>query len=741
MKSSKATPQAKRPSLPRQPAMTSPSTVDKDKVAESVGQYPGNVEYVTLTGQIQNDSQFEQGGFIDYFSPYLVTRGPNARHGRNNQFTSPMVARTSSPYGFVPIEEGRQQRFVSPCPSPYDFRKPDPSPSMMSVATDTTVETLGTTFGSSMSPSTVSMTPPPLFRPNPCAREFAYIPSRSSRPPTPTSYRTPSPRPKTPTTNGRKSPFAVSVDDEAARKTRIKTEMCMHYVGGTPCPWGANCVYAHGEEELQMTKLLDLDSAGLVDAETYRIKPCFAWVMTGSCPFGIRCTCIHDPRVEGTSPSWLPHTETQGNSTATDINVDALHQKRSNEINFDTPFGHKFDLKNDSFADLYKTICNIKFTKVLPKGGRHVKQQVINPVFKLQIALWMMGSSDRSYYKYRPQHAIHDELCMVLQDRAFALTDELNVVEIPLESFNPASINQVRVTEIAFGPDGEATVRGVSLFFNIKASDVAMCTSQQAKRFRWKRGMKGENDKAKPTSKFDVLDSIEMIRPHDMVAFDFVRNTLAHRIAVLKAERIGDMNLRFEELRKLERQKQAIHLRFSDMAKSWAAWAWPINAGREKVDKKTPVPPVEGEYMFGDAAGRLGTSTKDIWASFVTATFDDDEQTMYPTKSTVNKSGQRLPIFQKLAAGLPLDLDRTLPLISKKLPSCMLRHKPLDEFERQKEHCWRALLLENLDEGELNEWDHVREHFDKSRSKKVLTIIQKKTAPSPVMGHPPSEDE
>jgi Zinc finger C-x8-C-x5-C-x3-H type (and similar) len=106
----------------------------------------------------------------------------------------------------------------------------------------------------------------------------------SSRMGSPSPYGSPtfsrgSPRPKTPT--GRGSPFAKTEDDPL-RKNRIKTEMCMHYVNNRPCPFGASCTYAHGEEELQMTKLLDLGKAGLVDLETFRTKPCLTWVMTGS---------------------------------------------------------------------------------------------------------------------------------------------------------------------------------------------------------------------------------------------------------------------------------------------------------------------------------------------------------------------------------------------------------------------------------------------------------------------------
>lgn len=39
------------------------------------------------------------------------------------------------------------------------------------------------------------------------------------------------------------------------------------------------CFYAHGEDELQMRKFVDLSEE---DSSTYRIKPCLTWIMTGS---------------------------------------------------------------------------------------------------------------------------------------------------------------------------------------------------------------------------------------------------------------------------------------------------------------------------------------------------------------------------------------------------------------------------------------------------------------------------
>ena len=72
------------------------------------------------------------------------------------------------------------------------------------------------------------------------------------------------------------------VEHDPIRKSRIKTEMCLHFINKTSCPFGANCTYAHGEEELQLTRLMDLHEAGLVDASTYRTVPCLTFISTGS---------------------------------------------------------------------------------------------------------------------------------------------------------------------------------------------------------------------------------------------------------------------------------------------------------------------------------------------------------------------------------------------------------------------------------------------------------------------------
>ena len=401
-----------------------------------------------------------------------------------------------------------------------------------------------------------------------------------------------------------------------------------------------------------MTKLVDLHDAGLVDMETYRIKPCWTWVATGSCPFGKRCTGIHDARCvneEAATSSWLPHTETQGNTIATDINVESLHQKRTNAILYNNPFGNQFHLHSSTFDDLYRLVNGMDQSCVGPKQGHHrphhhhqqQQQQckVVHPIYKLQIALELRGDSSDWQYKYRPQHVVHEDLCMVLQKRAFRVrpndrtahnrlpcssaTSVSSAIEIPLSSFHPRNQNDILVHELAFGPDSDATVRGVALWFNIRESDITECTPQQAKRFRWKKqGLKAKKNSSSATtttkkpSVFDTgtIDSTPMIRPHDAPANELVTQMMRHRVRVLQCDLMCHLRQRFELLQELDRGKVDLKDRFCAQRRDWMAWAWPADFGRESVDASTPVPVVEGPYRLSDSSKSHACR---LWNGFV----------------------------------------------------------------------------------------------------------------------------
>lgn len=80
----------------------------------------------------------------------------------------------------------------------------------------------------------------------------------------------------------------------------------------------------------------------------------------------------------------------------------------------------------------------------------------------------------------------------------------------------------------------------------------------------------------------------------------------------------------------------------------------------------------------------------------------------------------RLRIFETLALGLPSSEDRAIPHIKRSISQVQKQGSDVSSGER----CWRALLLPNKLQHESNEWEIVRDHFMKSRSIKVLKILQ-----------------
>lgn len=369
-------------------------------------------------------------------------------------------------------------------------------------------------------------------------------------------------------------------------------------------------------------------------------------------PFGKRCNGIHDPRAAGFQQSWLPHTETQGNTIATDINVEALHQKRLAAIHYNNPFGDLFHIDVDVWEDLYKLVCNIPTTTRNNRRRTNLAEH-----HKVDIALQMRGSAEW-HYKFRPQHIIYDELCMVLQKRAFRLTEN-GAIEIPLNVYNSKRFsNQVVVREIAFGPDCDPTVRGVSLWFDIDDKDVTVCTPQQAKRYRWKKGFKNNNSSPRSSpfkpksSAFDSRDCFVMVRAMDKDAYDLSTKILSHHLGVLRSERIANLSDRWEARSALQSEGGNLKETFDHLKAHWEAWTWPINEGRAKVDEQTPVPPIDGKYnpvaATADDDGNEGIpAVQHIWESFVC---DDvaGEATSASPKHT------RLPVLQQLATGSPV---------------------------------------------------------------------------------------
>jgi hypothetical protein len=351
------------------------------------------------------------------------------------------------------------------------------------------------------------------------------------------------------------------------------------------------------------------------------------------------------------------------------------------------------------------------------------QRKTVHPIYQLQIALKVRGKDSDWHYKYRPQHIVHDQLCMVLQKRAYRVQTNdhskstritsatvsaiSSVVEISMNMYDPRISNHVLVHEIAFGPDSDPTVRGVALWFNIDQDEVSVCTHQQAKRFRWKKpGSSTKKRVEKPTIfDADILENFPMIRPHDAAAYHLVTEMVKHRLSTLKRERMVNLKERHDHLEKLEEQMEYLKTRFANQRRSWMAWAWPKTLGRTYVDANTPVPPIEGPYTFDDAESHA----KRIWNSFVDAFGETIDTTAEPNRAPSS-------LFRRLRQGISVDQHGTgVPHI------IVHRAYPLQSKCRDQVQCWEALLLESQKD---DVWEIVRDHFEKSRSRKVLSMVQ-----------------
>lgn len=469
-------------------------------------------------------------------------------------------------------------------------------------------------------------------------------------------------------------PLPQNLRGDPFRSAKVKTELCRFFNTEEGCKFGESCNYAHGEHELKFNKLLDLERAGLVDVEVFRCHMCFTWVATGSCPFDQRCTRLHDPRVVGSQPSWLPHAEILVNISKNEREIDKLYHQQYSSVYSCSPIYDfcpekrwKADKESTSLAwrEFYSFCCNMDATEhisqvnpsLFPPMDATLLDTKLSEMNRLTMALIMRRKVKARNFLYHPSHLFCGELCLVRQTCYFRLEAIMSsqdvqrnrVVEISkteaMETCDKDQSDRIIVAcEIAFGPVADASVHPVSIWFDINSDDIVQCTQQQAKRQKRSRHRvraKQNTDNALGGAKIGGSSSIPPFishQPMDDAAFDLITGIQTHRYRVLECL-LSSYNASVLQLLALE--EESLKKNFVSQRRFWMTWTWPKTIESSNINEDTDVPCVDSTYNFvtyGDPGYRedsifFGTdehnhdqvvsqlaklATGFIWKSFVT---------------------------------------------------------------------------------------------------------------------------
>lgn len=342
-------------------------------------------------------------------------------------------------------------------------------------------------------------------------------------------------------------------------------------------------------------------------------------------PFDQRCTRLHDPRHIGTQPAWLPHAEVLVNDTKKGQEVDKLyHQQFCAIYNCSPVYGFAPTKRwradeistNNSWKELYSFCCNLDANQPYSPGAQWLlstrpigaaQDVVLTEMNRLAVALMMRERRRVRHFVYLPTHIFCGELCFVLQTSYFILKviesaqdiHQYQVLEISQEEAFGSHIIIAR--EIAFGPVADASVRPVSVWFNIDPDDIIQCTRQQARRhrrsrhrLRSKRNIETQPEEVMINASCSIPPYI-CHQPMDDSAFNLVTGIQKHRYHILKyfSSRPDD-----RALRSLALEEEMLRKSFESQRRFWMTWSWPKKIGSRNVDNDTEVPAVDGAYNF-----------------------------------------------------------------------------------------------------------------------------------------------
>ena len=339
-------------------------------------------------------------------------------------------------------------------------------------------------------------------------------------------------------------------------------------------------------------------------------------------PFDQRCTRLHDPRVIGSQPSWLPHAEVLVNVSKNGRDIDKLYHQQYSSIYSCSPI---YDFSPDkkwkadeestllAWKEFYSYCCNMDATEPSSQCPRQSPQKSatqpddadLSEMHRLTMALIMRRNVKARQFLYHPSHLFCGELCLVLQTCYFRLEAD-RVVEIPkteaIDTSDSDESNCIIVArEIAFGPVADASVHPVSIWFNINPADIVQCTRQQARRqkrsrhrVRAKRNIENALEGVKVGGSM-TIPPFTSHQPMDDAAFDLITGIQTHRYRTLECLLSGSD---IRTLQSLTLEEECLKKNFVSQRRYWMTWTWPKTIESSNINEDTEVPVVDGTYNF-----------------------------------------------------------------------------------------------------------------------------------------------
>jgi hypothetical protein len=207
-----------------------------------------------------------------------------------------------------------------------------------------------------------------------------------------------------------------------------KFEMCNNILAGHECVHGSKCRYAHCPNEL-VTDYETLLTVGHVsNITTDRNLLCFDFLITGDCPFGSRCSRLHDQRwinEKAMAASWLEHKEMpfhkyqEEDGSHSVVPVDNFYH-----LIQDAMYEGGQVMRRDSFREVYNSLLS---RVTFDEGQWHCTTSSFardRELVILEVAIAMReneshatksGGGEPVSFTYQPDHLLCGLPCMVLQ--------------------------------------------------------------------------------------------------------------------------------------------------------------------------------------------------------------------------------------------------------------------------------------------------------------------------------------